>query len=224
MEGLNPVDKKRYLSIKKDGVFHETVPKGTEGAVYREYELKDGTKAGKDEMLYKDISNLFIKNIYFEDSEFGENILTTFTDGEKEVTWSENTSTNFGSDWMKRLPNLDFTAKVSVKPYSFVDDRGKLKKGVSVYQHDKIADYFYDWDKREELHGFPKVPKAREEMKTDDWKLYFLQVKMFLVDYTKREIVPRFQSEGLAVGEKYYVSPSYPTAENEGIKPEDTPF
>lgn len=210
---------KRFISIKSDGLFHEKVSQETEGAKLREYELKDGTKGSKWELLYKDLSNVHIKNIYFEDSEYGENICTTFTDGENEVTWSENTGTNFGSDWMKRLPNLDFTAKVSIKPYAFTDDRGKLKKGASVYQHDKVADYFYDWDKREELHGFPKVPKAREEMKTDDWKLYFLQVKIFLVGYTKEHIVPRF--EGGAVSP---VKSAYPTAESEGIRPEDIPF
>lgn len=213
-------DGKRFISIKSDGLFHEKVSEGTEGAKYREYELKDGTKSGKWELLYKDLSNVFIKSIYFEDSEYGENICTTFTDGENEVTWSENTGTNFGSDWMKRLPNLDFTAKVSIKPYAFTDERsGKLRKGISVYQHDKIADYFYDWDKREELHGFPKPPKARDEMKTDDWKLYFLQVKMFLVDWTKKNIVPRFTSED---GTKR--DPAYPTAESQGIRPEDVPF
>jgi len=212
MEGLTPVTKERYISIKSDGLFHEKVEQGTEGAVYREYELKDGTKSGKWELLYKDISNVTIKNIRFEDSDFGENILTTFTDGENEVVWSENTGTNFGSDWMKRLPNLNLSEKVSIKPYAFTGENGKLKKGVNVYQHDKIGDYFYDWENKKELYDFPK--KQKEDMKTDDWKLYFLTVKMFLTDYVKKNIVPKFESS----------EPSYPTAESEGIKPEDTPF
>ena len=222
---LNPIEKNRYISIKSDGVFHEKVAKETEGAEYREYKIKDRktgieTTQGKWELLYKDISNVIIKSIHFEDSEYGENICTTFTDGENEVIWSENTGTNFASDWMKRLPNIDFTAKVSVKPYAFEAEKG-TKKGVSVFQNDKIADYFYDWDKREELNGFPKTQKDRSEMKTDDWKLYFLNVKMFLVDYTKKNII--------AVVDK--VSPvksdgpiQYPTAESEGINLEDSPF
>ncbi|MBL0320526.1 MAG: hypothetical protein IPP74_14720 [Alphaproteobacteria bacterium] len=209
---------KRFISIKSDGLFHEKVSQETEGAKLREYKLKDGTEGSKWELLYKDLSNVHIKSIYFEDSEYGENICTTFTDGENEVTWSENTGTNFGSDWMKRLPNLDFTAKVSIKPYAFTDENsGKTKKGVSVYQNDKISDFFYDWDKREELHGFPKPQKDRSEMKTDDWKLYFLTVKMFLVDYTKKNIVGR--------PEITVHDPSdYPTPEEEGIRPQDIPF
>lgn len=213
---FTPLDNKRYVSIKSDGLFHEKVSEGTDGAILREYDLKDGTHGSKWELLYKDLSNVHIKSIYFEDSEYGENICTTFTDGENEVTWSENTGTNFGSDWMKRLPNLDFTAKVSIKPYAFEAENGKLKKGVNVYQHDKIADYFWDAEKKKKLHDFPAPPK--EEMKTDDWKLYFLNVKMFLVDYTKSKILPKFES-GVSP-----VKSDYPTPEEEGIRPQDIPF
>lgn len=211
---LNPINNERYISIKSDGRFHEKVDKDTEGAVLREYELKDGTKGSKWELLYKSVDNVFIKNVRFEDSDFGENILLTLSDGENEVVWSENTGTNFGTDLMKKLPNLDFSKKVSIKPYAFEDENGKDKRGVSIYQEDKIQNFFYDGEKN--IHGFPEPQKPREDMKTADWKIYFLNVQVFLTDYIKEHIVSKF--DGVQPEEKAI---EYPEEE---LNPADVPF
>lgn len=211
---LTPIKNERYLSIKSDGKFHEVVSKETDGAILREYKLKDGTEGSKWELLYKDISNVFIKNIRFEDSDFGENILLTLSDGDDEVVWSENTSTNFGQDLMKKLPALDFSKTVSFKPYAFEDENGRDRRGVSVFQIDKILNFFYDGEKN--VNGFPEPEGDRSEYKTDDWKVYFIQVKKFLVNYTKENIVPKF-----AQGTESPANVEYP--END-IKPEDIGF
>lgn len=192
---LNPVKNERYISIKSDGKFHEVVNKDTENAVLREYTLKDGTEGSKWELLYRSVDNVLITNIRFEDSDYGENILLTLTDGENEVVWSENTGTNFGTDLMKKLPNLDFSAKLSIKPYSFEDENGKDRRGVSIFQIDKIQNFFWDEKKNKPKDGFPEPQKPREDMKTPDWKIYFLNVQVYLTDYTKETIVPQFQGE-----------------------------
>ncbi len=214
---LNPVKNERYISIKSDGLFHEVVSKDTEGAKLRQYELKDGTKGEKWELLYKSVDNVKITNIRFEDSEYGENILLTLSDGENEVVWSENTGTNFGTDLMKKLPKVNFAEKVSIAPYAFKAENGKDKRGVNIYQVDKLYTFFYDNDKKEELHGFPKPQKAREDMKTADWKVYFLNVQIFLVDYIKENVVPKFAQD--IVPEEKGVD--YP---EETIDPADIPF
>lgn len=205
---LTPVNNERYISVKADGRFHEKVPEGTEGAVLREYTVKkDGveTKGQKWELLYREVSGVHITNIRFEDGDYGENILLTLSDGEQEVTWSESTGSNFGSDLMQKLPNIDLSQKVSFKPYAFEDEHGKDKRGVTIAQSDKITNFFYDGEKN--VHGFPVWPKELEKMTKDDWKMYFLQVKMFLTDYTKENIVPKF-AEGI---EKTETSYEYPT-------------
>lgn len=211
---LTPIKNERYLSIKSDGKFHEVVSKETEGAILREYKLKDGTEGSKWELLYKDISNVFIKNIRFEDSDFGENILLTLSDGDDEVVWSENTSTNFGQDLMKKLPALDPTKVVSFKPYAFEDENGKDRRGVSVFQIDKITNFFYDGEKN--INGFPEPEGDKSEYKTDDWKVYFIQVKKFLVNYTKEHVVPKFTQNAEAPANIEY-------PEND-LKPEDIGF
>jgi len=209
---LTPVNSERYISIKADGLFHEKVDKDTEGAVLREYTLKDGTEGSKWELLYRSVDNVFIKGIRFEDSDYGENILTTLVDAEgNEVVWSESTGSNFGTDYMKKLPNLDFSAKVSIKPYAFEDENGRDRRGVSIFQEDKVQGYFYDGEKN--TNGFPE-PESKE-MSKDDWKVYFIQVKKFLTNYTKENIIPKF--EGVVEEQKM----EYPTEE---INPKDIPF
>lgn len=188
---LNPVKNERYISVKSDGRFHEKVSQDTEGAVYREYELKDGTKGGKWERLYKSVDNVHIKDIRFEDGEYGENILVTLSDGENEVVWAQNTSDNFASDLMKKLPQVNFSEKLSIAPYAFEVDGNKTKRGVNLYQNDKLMDFFYK--DKEKLHGFPEWPKKLEDMSKTDWKRYFLEVQIFLVDYTKANILPKLE-------------------------------
>lgn len=197
---LTPIKNERYISVKADGVFHEKVSEGTEGAVYREYELKDGTKGGKWERLYKSVDNVHIKGIRFEDGEYGENILVTLSDGENEVVWAEGTGTNFGSDLMKKLPNVNFAEKMSIAPYSFTTEGGKNRRGVNIFQNDKLGDYFTSFVEDEapkKLHGFPEWPKKLEDMGKNDWKKYFLEVEIFLTDYTKKNIIPKLETSGV---------------------------
>lgn len=191
---LTPVKNERYISVKADGLFHEKVSQDREGAVLREYENKDGSKGSKWELLYRSVDNVLITNVRFEDSDYGENILVTLSDGENDVVWAENTSSNFGSDLMKKLPNVVFAEKVSIKPYSFTTEEGKPKRGVNIYgKGDKLMDFFYEDGKK--LHGFPEWPKEASEMSKNDWKKYFLEVEIFLTDYTKKNIVPKFTSD-----------------------------
>lgn len=212
---LTPVKSERYISIKADGRFHEKVDKETEGAVLREYELQDGTKGSKWELLYKSVDNVKIKNIKFEDSEYGENILITLSDGENEVVWAENTGTNFATDFMRKLPNINLAEPVSIKPYAFEDGK---KRGVSIFQVDKVADFFWDGEKK--TNGFPEWPKSKDEMNKNDWRKYFLDVQIFLTDYTKEKVVPKF--------EEAQYSPEFPESKvqypDEEIDPSNIPF
>lgn len=183
----------RYISIKADGLFHEKVSgPEVEGSKKREWELKDGTKGEKWELLYKNVKHVFIKDIAFEDSDYGENILITFTDGENDITLSEGTSGNFGTDIMKKLPNLIFSEKVAVQPYSFEDENGKDRRGVTFWQNgDKVPSAFYDSEQKASLNGFPEPEGDKTTFDKDDWKVFYIGVKKFLVNYTKENVIPK---------------------------------
>ncbi len=208
---LTPIKSGRYISIKADGLLHEKVSKETDGAVLREYETSDGQKGEKWELLYRDIKDVFLKNVGFEPSEYGENILLTLSDGENEVILSENTSTNFGTDIMKKLPNVNFAEKLTIAPYSFTDTKGKAKKGVSIYQKsDKVADHF--WDGVKKLNGFPEPEGDTSAYDSDDWKMHFIKVRKFLTAYIKEQVVPLFEKgiETDFISEKDFEYPEGP--------------
>ena len=188
---LTPANTGRYISIKADGKFHEKVSEGTDGAVLRDYELKDGTKGSKWELLYTAVEG-YVTDVKFEDGDFGENLLVTLKDGDQEVIIAQGVSTAFGEDFLKKLPGLDLTKKAQFKPYAFEDDRGRVKNGVSIYQdNDKLASFF--WDGEKNLHGFPTIDKKEdEEWSKDEWKAHFLRVRIFLTKYAKEHLVSKF--------------------------------
>lgn len=193
---VNATPNGRYIGIKSDGKFHEKVDENTPGAVLRKYEVKDKhgnvTTGEKWELLYRAIEKMRIVKIEFETGEYGENILTTFSDGEEEITWSEGTGTNFGTDYMKKLPNVDFSYPVAVMPYSFEDERGKERRGVSIYQNgDKIVNFFWDAEAATTCNGFPQPEGDKEMYDSDDWKVYFIGVRKFLVAHIKEHVVPK---------------------------------
>lgn len=217
MEGLVS-DKKagRFISVISDGRFHEKVTQETDGAVLRTYELRDGTKGEKWELVYQKVENVFITNVEFEDGEYGKNILVTLSDGENEVVWAQGVKTNFGEDLMKKLPAINFAEKVTIQPYSFPSEKtGKPVRGVNIYQNgDKVLSHF--WDGEKAVNGIPEVDK--EEAKnydSDDWTAHFTKVRKFLVAYTEEHVRPKF------AGKEENKGYDYPEEE---LDPSSVPF
>lgn len=185
---------KNYVSILADGTFRVVVPEGTEGAVKRDYETSDKLTGTKYELVFTEMSGIISKIAFFK-GKYGNLLQLTISDGdEKPLTLSVQTSSNFGADLMKKLPNIDLDEYVCLVPYSFKDKvTAKERKGVTVYQGEeeneegemvraKIDNFFYDADKKKNLHKFPETPVAKKG-KDINWKMYFMQVDEFLVDY-----------------------------------------
>lgn len=206
----------RYISILADGKFHETVPMGTEDAVEREYETSDGKKGTKWEMVYSKLTAK-ITGVYFKDSDYGQTICLDFEGDEGKVTVQVGTDSNFGTDIMKKLPNIDLSKDVTIQPYAFVDEgTGKHRRGVSIMQGEvKINDHFRDFAAKTNLHGFPNPAEDTSAYDKDDWKMYFMQVKKFLVKYTQENVCPKL------TGNKIEHPVEYPKAE---IDSDSIPF
>lgn len=218
----------RYISIKADGLFHEKSEQGVPGAKKRTWELKDGTKGEKWELLYSDIKDVYIKDVAFEDSDFGENLLIMLTDGnpENDIILAESTASNFGTDLMKKLPNIIFSEKLTLRPYAFETEEGKERRGVTILQgtdengdEKKLKDFF--WDGEQNLHGIPQADKTKTHDK-DDWRIHFINVKKFLTNYTKENIIPKIDSE--RVFEKPEAGSSMTSPVNESDPTSDIPF
>lgn len=175
-----------YYSVLADGKFHTTVEKDTEGAVLREYETSDGKKGSKYELVAQAVTGK-ITNVAIYDGDFGKSVQVTL--GDNELILALSTASNFGEDFMKKLPNIDVTKDVKFSPYSFEDEKGKKRRGITIYQDgNKIADYYHEkkGEKIVETNNYPKVPKESKDWDKDQWKLYFATARIFLVDEVKK--------------------------------------
>ena len=215
---LTPATKSgRFISILSDGLFHESVNPNTEGAILREYELKDGTKGSKHELLYKDIEGEVV-NVQFRDGDYGEQVQITVRDNDEDITISQGVGTNFGEDLLKKLPNIQFEKRAKFAPYAFTDDSEKERRGVTIYQDgEKVSSHF--WDGEKNVNGYPTPEGDTSTYKSDDWKLFYLQARKFLVNFNKETVVPKF--DGYAPSIKSSEAIEYP--END-LKPEDIGF
>ncbi len=183
--------------LGSDGTLRLTVPEGTEGAKLREYETSDGKKGSKWELTFKSLCGK-ITNMQMFEGDYGKNLLITLSYEGGSDTISFNTTTPFGEDFMKKLPNINLDEFVTIAPYSFTDDAGKTRKGVTVTQGDvKLQNFFSEVKEGKDgkksyktLHGFPE-PTGKEEDK-DDWKIYFTQCRKFLVKNVEEKFLPAY--------------------------------
>ena len=200
-EGLEAKDQKTYLRIlNSDGTIRTTVPEGTQGAVARVWEAPDGSKGTKHELVFSRLSGL-ITDIKFVDGDYGQNLVIEFTKGDGVVYLSLGVSSPFAEDMMKKLPNVDLKKEVIIAPYAFEDERGKTKKGVTLYQdgtepENKVGNFFQEWDndKKQFIYknDYPKPKGDTSTYSSDKWKAYFLDCRIFLTEYTEKNIVSQF--------------------------------
>lgn len=182
--------------LGSDGTLRLTVDAGTEGAKLREYETSDGKKGSKWELTFKSLCGK-ITNMQMHEGDYGKNLLVTLSYEGGADTVSFNTATPFGEDFMKKLPNIYLDEFVTIAPYSFTDEAGKTRKGVTVTQGDvKLQNAFSEVTEvkgkkvYKTLHGFPE-PTGKEEDK-DDWKIYFTQCRKFLVKNVEEKFLPAY--------------------------------
>ena len=180
-----------FFNILADGKFHQTVDEGTESAVLREGETKEGEKYSKWEKLFESLSGK-IKSVEFFDGNYGKNIIVNMEDEEGEFGISVSTSSNFGEDLMKKLPNIKLLEEVKFAPYSFEDDKGKTKKGITVTQNgEKVQSYYHDYNPGTKAmtlkNGYPEAPVAKKgkTISSDEWKVYFGQARIFMIGKTE---------------------------------------
>lgn len=201
--GLQKSESKTYLSILgSDGQIHQTVEEGVEGAVKREYETSDGKTGEKWELKFSSFTG-FIIDVKFFEGDFGANILIDLKDeDDNEYTLAISASSTFGEQFMMKLPNLDLTKEVLLKPYSFPDKKnaGKRIRGLKLVQDDEpVLDYFTEYDEVKKtfktLHGMPS-PDKKKTTTSEKWKLYFAIRREWLMDYLIENELVKAAEEG----------------------------
>jgi len=189
---------KKYYTIV-DGTFRTQVPEDHPDAVRRDWKSADGKSSGtKYERIIRALYG-YITEISFADTQFGMQIyikLDKNTDGE-EPTVALNVTSREAEDLMKKLPNIDLALEVQLRPYAFDGTEGDEVRGMSVMQPDEFGDFkkkvvgfFRDFDAKKNINGFPNPDGDTDSYSKDDWKIYFLLCRKFLIHYTTENVIP----------------------------------
>lgn len=201
------------------GTFRRKVEEGTKGAVKREYETKDGKKGVKHELVFEQVAG-HIVDMGLHDGDFGRTLDITLDENRDGLNphVQFNVETTYGEDVLKRIPHIDFRKEVTFRPYSFEDD-GREVRGVAISQDGEVhKNFFWDYENNKAINGLPVPAEDTEGYSKDDWKMHFIGVRKFLIEYYTEKVFPRFQKE--AQEEKV---PSAQPRE-EVINPDDIPF
>lgn len=197
-------ENRTFITILADGLLHQTVEEGTEGGKWRTYKTSDGTEGKKFEKVYSEIIGKITK-INFQEGKYGVQLQLEITDGKAvPVVLCMGTNSNYGEDTMKKLPNVDLEKTVKIVPFSFKDEKGKAKKGVTIFQKNdkgetiKLANYFYDAEKKENINGYPTPKPTKKERTSDQWKLYYGEAREFLIEF----ITEKFKIDATKVDNK----------------------
>lgn len=176
-QGQNDTQNKKFLTVLADGKFHQKVPSGTAGAVERVIEKDDLTQEVVTELIHDSVSGL-ITNAYIEDGQFGKNLKIEI-DGDGVI--SLNMKSQYAESFLRRLPNITISGKVSLSPYNFTNKEGKKYKGITITQNEeKLQDHYYDAANKKVANGMPE--KDSEE----EWDEYFTGVRKFLTQEFKK--------------------------------------
>jgi len=193
--GLERRKNKIYASILSDGSIRVKTFQDDPSAVKREYELPDGTSGIKYEKVYDELSGL-VTGISFNEGKYGTSLHVVVKD-EESIILTAGLSTSFAEDLMKKIPNFNLTKSVTIRPYSFDDDKGKNRKGVTVWQEgEKIKSFFHD-ENNKPIEGFPVPEKDYKDCDKDDWRIFFIKQRKFLRNYleTSTDLVVNFEGE-----------------------------
>ncbi len=136
-----------------------------------------------------------ITNIYYKESdEYGNSFDVTIDDGEKKYGVSFKEDSRYCQGFLSRLPNADLSKWVKIAPYDFIpSDSDKNRQGITLWQNDeKLQNYFVAKVDNKFIYSH-EFPESNGKLSKDDFKIYLINVKGFLRDYTTDNIIPKIQ-------------------------------
>lgn len=182
---LHTTEEGRRFLIFAEGKLREKVEEGTEGAKLREGVTPSGEPFSKWELAYPGVT-AFITKVELNNGNFGKQVLINLKDeNDEEFVLALGAKTKHATNFMQILPNIDLKKEITFKAFSdFKTKEGKeIRGGISITQDgNKIASYFYDKEKDENLHGMP-TPEVDKRTKEVDWETYFPIRDKWLQEY-----------------------------------------
>lgn len=131
------------------------------------------------ELLYDKLSEVKIKSMSIEKTDYGKNLEIFLTDKAENFILSIPVESKYFDSFCAKIGNADLSKDMTLAPYSFQPKEGGNKRtGMSIYQHGNKLEYYFTPDN---LHGKP-TPKA-EHLDDDDWKIFKMQERKFYCEY-----------------------------------------
>lgn len=186
--GLHTQEAKgRLLYVLADGLLREQVEETTPGAKLRIIKDDAGNeKARKFELTYPGITGM-VTDVVSYDGEYGTNINVAMKDeNDNEFRLSLKASSMYGEDFLHKLPNIDRTKEISIKPYNFESD-GRKMTGVSMSQDGvKLTNAFnYKEDDKwvTPVADYPVVDDKKKPKNSEAWVAFFTTRRLWLMEY-----------------------------------------
>lgn len=177
-----------YLRVVQGNLVRK-VDEGTEGARKRHYKTPKGQEGVAHELVYMAWEGV-IRNISFKDNDFGKVCNIKFDD----ATISLPVDSRYFQDFACKIFNADLEESIIFHPYDMGEDKDR-KTGISLKQGEtKLSNYFYDFDAKKRLHGFPE-PEDEKKDTQGYWKYYFSTVAAFLTDKIESDLKFKEQPE-----------------------------
>src|SRR3990167_2963971 len=163
------------------------------------------TRINKNDKEVKEVSRTAlggnITNIYFEPSEYGEQLKIELDANElgQVPVLGFGVESKDGRDLMKKLPALDFSKEVKFAPYQFTEDDDK-RSGITLYQSEngefdkKIGNHFWDEGKKEFINGFPTI--VWDTASEKEQKIWKIERDTFLKTYLVEHVCSKFTKDG----------------------------
>lgn len=182
MSTITEVDKGDvlFLSVWRDR-FTQRVEQGTEYAIPRVYENKEGIDVSIWEIRHKFATGRLTK-MFVRTQEGGHQQLLLYIQKEHDlaIVFIPVKSRYFTS-FVKRLPNVDFKTDIKIYPYDFKPAGGKRLMGLGIMQDGSKLNDFY-WDNENKCRtGLPEQKKDYGDM-TDEEKaeMFSIQTQYFI--------------------------------------------
>lgn len=201
-----------YWSIVQ-GSLRTQVPENHPEVVVRHWEA-GGNKGVKYERVVRALTGRIVGVTFYDGESGGKkfqnlNLILDENEEGKSPVISVGVGTRYAQDILKKLPNVDLKEEVRIEPFSFTPEgQDKVVTGVKITQqggtgefNTPIKSFFHKKatdesgkDKVESINGFPVPEGDTQFYTTDDWDIFYKQARRFLVNYTKENISPKFET------------------------------
>lgn len=172
-----------------------------------EWEDKDKNK--HYDLVYAHLTGALV-GVSHRDGDYGHQWTFKVKAGDMVYAVQLTENSKFGFDFLKKLPNLTQGKRYKFTPWE-VERDGVNKGGIAIVRiedEQKIEPFFQKFEGSEtegwtitNINDFPDTPKPSKKMSKDDWKIYFIQVAMFLREHAQRFLQTEWIKNAVAPSE-----------------------